>query len=226
MYFPKHVVRSVNPTLIAIQLCVVSKDQQFQTGDDMATLFFDNLFGSAVATRVMSGVLALSLFGNIVVATFVASRGEDQDPCRHGVILRRANIRRLRPVKQEIAKEGVLPFSRFFARSTTTPIAKIGSWLRSRKEPKRRQEPLEQSPAAALLLHLIFALIMIAATSGQTPAVAYTILFSLYSYVPIVLIGFLVGAGLLYLRAHDRHAWAKKRGFRPWGGPTAAIIYT
>lgn len=137
-----------------------------------------------------------------------------------------ANTRPFRIVKQEIAKEGILPFSRFFARSTTTPIAKIGSWLRSRKHPKQQDEPLEQSPAAALLLHLIFALILIGATSGQTPAVAYTILFSLYSYVTIVFIGFLVAAGLLYLKWRDRQAWVDMRGFRPWGGPTAAIIYT
>jgi len=58
-----------------------------------------------------------------------------------------------RQVKQEIAKEGVLPFSRFFARSTTTPTAKIGSWLRSRRHPNQQEEALEQSPAAALFLH-------------------------------------------------------------------------
>lgn len=131
-----------------------------------------------------------------------------------------------RKVKQEIAKEGVLPFSRYFARSTTTPTAKIRSWLRSRRHPNQQEEPLEQSPAAALFLHLMFAVTMIAATSGQTPAVAYTILYSLHSYVTIVFIGFFVAAGLLYLKWRDRQAWAKMRGFRPWGGPTAAIIYT
>lgn len=140
--------------------------------------------------------------------------------------LKTTNTRLSHKVKQEIAKEGVLPFSRFFARSTTTAIAKIGSWRRSRRHPKQEEETPEQSPTAALLLHLIFAVIMIAATSGQTPAVAYTILFSLYSYVTIVFIGFFVAAGLLYLKLRDRQAWAKKRGFRPWGGPTAAIIYT
>ena len=36
---------------------------------DTATLFFENIFGDEVAKRIMSGILALSLFGNIVVAT-------------------------------------------------------------------------------------------------------------------------------------------------------------
>lgn len=42
----------------------------------MATVFFQDVFGNEVAPRVMSGVIALSLFGNIVVMTFTASRGE------------------------------------------------------------------------------------------------------------------------------------------------------
>ena len=43
----------------------------------MATVFFQDVFGNEVAPRVMSGVIALSLFGNIVVMTFTASRGKD-----------------------------------------------------------------------------------------------------------------------------------------------------
>ncbi|MCJ1366744.1 hypothetical protein MMC16_005874 [Acarospora aff. strigata] len=148
----------------------------------------------------MSGILALSLFGNIVVATL--------------------------HLLEEIAKEGILPFSRFFARSTTTPIARIGQWLRSRKESEREEEPLEQSPAGALLLHWVFAVIMIAASSGEKPVTAYSLLFSLYSYVTTVILGFFVAAGLLYLKWHDRREWVEMRGFKPWGGPTAPIIYT
>lgn len=68
---------SLERRLSAVQLCVVSQAQQFHTGADMATLFFNNIFGNEVATRIMSGILALSLFGNIVVSTFTSSRGED-----------------------------------------------------------------------------------------------------------------------------------------------------
>ena len=46
----------------------------------MATVFFNNIVGNEVATRIMSGILALSLFGNIVVSTFTSSRGEDSYP--------------------------------------------------------------------------------------------------------------------------------------------------
>lgn len=42
----------------------------------MATIFFHDVFGNETAPRVMSGVIALSIFGNIVVMTFTASKGK------------------------------------------------------------------------------------------------------------------------------------------------------
>ncbi|KAL6716587.1 hypothetical protein ACLMJK_006154 [Lecanora helva] len=183
-------------------LCAVSVDQRLDRSLDMATLFFSEVFGTDAAPRVMSGILAFSILGNIVVMTFTASR-----------------------VKQEIAKEGVLPFSLFFATSTTTPYA----WLKERfwqsKLPESRKPLPEQSPAAALLLHWIFSMIMIGATSSRLPRVSYTLLVSLYSYSVVVMVGFFVAAGLLYLRYSEGKEWTNSAGFHPWGGPTAAIIY-
>ena len=43
---------------------------------DMATVFFGAVFGGQLAQRVMSGIIAFSIFGNIVVMTFTASRGK------------------------------------------------------------------------------------------------------------------------------------------------------
>jgi hypothetical protein len=57
---------------------VVQKNQQLNARTDMASLFFKDIFGNEVATRVISGFLALSVFGNIVVSTFTACRGKDQ----------------------------------------------------------------------------------------------------------------------------------------------------
>ena len=58
------------------KLCVVSKDQVLGSKFDIATLFFSKIFGNKVATRVMAVIMALSVFGNIVVMAFTASRGE------------------------------------------------------------------------------------------------------------------------------------------------------
>ena len=69
-------------------------------------------------------------------------------------------------------------------------------------------------------------MIMIAATSSAIPAVAYTILVSLYSYSVVIMVGFFVSGGLLYLRYSEGRQWTNSAGFRPWGGPAAAILYT
>ena len=68
-------------------------------------------------------------------------------------------------------------------------------------------------------------MLMIASTSSAPPPMAYTILITLYSYVVIVLVRFFVAAALLYLRFRDGKAWTSTAGFKPWGGPTAAMIY-
>lgn len=123
-------------------------------------------------------------------------------------------------MKQEIAKEGILPFSLFFARSTTTPYA----WLRARFWPSNRRT-LEESPATALVLHWFFAVILVAATSSTTPLIAYTVLVLLYGYTIVLIVGFFVAIGVLYLRVTKKKGWTDNLGFKPWGGPTAAIIY-
>ena len=126
-------------------------------------------------------------------------------------------------MKQEIAKEGVLPFSLFFARSTTTPIGRLINYLWPNHLPDAR---LEESPAPALFLHWIFCMVMIAATSSTVPHESYGVLVSLYSYAVVVLVGFFVASGLLYLRCFSEgEEWTTGSGFKPWGGPTAAIIY-
>ena len=58
-----------------LQLCAVSVDQRLYNELDMATVFFREVFGNDIAPRVMAGLIAFSIFGNVVVMTFTASRG-------------------------------------------------------------------------------------------------------------------------------------------------------
>ena len=193
----------------------------------MATLFFTEVFGTNAAPRVMSGIIALSIFGNIVVMTFTASRGTISDSVFRQDLLETNILPSL--VKQEIAKEGIFGrrLSLFFASSTTTPYAYLKARLFPSQLATSQQVPPEQSPAAALFLHWVFSMIMIGATSSTIPNISYTILVSLYSYTVVVLVGFFVAGGLLYLRflSDERKTWKVNAGFRPWGGPAAAIIY-
>jgi hypothetical protein len=128
------------------------------------------------------------------------------------------------PVKQEIAKEGILPFSNFFAKSTTTPYAWIRKrWSGSSKPSSNQTE--EQSSAPALFLHLTCSLFLLAVTSGESIPISYRVLVNLYTYTLVIITGLFVAGGLLYLRFERTKEWTVNAGFHPWGGPTAAILY-
>ena len=211
--FPKYtlVAMAIATTLFVLvniaYLCAVPKDLQFGSTQDMATLFFGQMFGDRAAKRVMAALIAFSIFGNIVVMTFTASR-----------------------VKQEIAKEGVLPFSLFFATGHTTPWAWFKArWQSGGKSPmaygQNMDDHLEQTPMAALGLHWLTSIFLIAVTSMLDPVTSYSVLVSLYSYVIIVLNGFVVSGGLLYLKFNKSRSWSSHASFKAWIDPFHAVTY-
>ncbi|OJJ43631.1 hypothetical protein ASPZODRAFT_73910 [Penicilliopsis zonata CBS 506.65] len=119
------------------------------SGVTVASFFMERVFGTS-AKRALSVLVALSAFGNVMAVTFAQSR-----------------------VNQELAKEGVIPFSRFWA--STWPFG---------------------SPSAGLLLHFIPSFIVIVAIPfGE----AYDFIIDVEGY-PSSVIDFLVGFGLMYLR--------------------------
>jgi hypothetical protein len=146
----------------------------------------------------MAAFIAVSIFGNVIVMTFTAAR-----------------------VKQEIAKEGILPYSLFFATGHSTPVA----WLKSRfiKPPYPRrntlthalnlEDHLEKSPMAALTLHWLSSIILVLVTIPLEPSAQYSILTSLYSYVNLNVVGRLVSGGLIYLKIDS--FWKRDKG-RDW----------
>ncbi|TKA66477.1 hypothetical protein B0A49_10099 [Cryomyces minteri] len=213
--FPKYTLIAILLTTILFvlvniaYLCVVQMpmDKKYLDVDDMATVFFQTLFREQTsANRAMAALIALSIFGNIVVMTFTASR-----------------------VKQEIAKEGILPRSLFFASGHTSPWA----WAKARWQakgivstPYAIDTHLEQTPMAALCLHWFTSVFLVAVTSSLKPAQSYNVLISLYSYVMIVLMGFVVSGGLLYLKfkpQHPQRHWSAS--YKPWLDPVHALVY-
>lgn len=207
--FPKYtlIALSVGFTLFMLVnvafLMVVPKDLQLESPDvAMATLFFAQVFGNEAAKQAMSGLVALSIFGNIVVMTFTASR-----------------------VKQEIAKEGILPFSLFFATSHTTPYAWLKARWRKRSTSETDAVQLEQTPMAALGLHWAMSVILVGLTAMLPSATAYTVLVELYSYVVRILVPLVVSGGLLYLKFRRSMDWSSRANFQPWMSPSYAILY-
>ena len=109
-----------------------------------------------------------------------------------------------------------------------TPYAKLANWLFSND----RKEFPEESPAAALLLHWVFAVILIGATSTKPPSVAYAILIELYTYTLVVMVGFAVATGIILIQwcklgewKEAQREWKETSDFTSWGSPAAAIYY-
>ena len=115
----------------------------------VASFFFGQVFGET-AQQVLSVFVALSSLGNVLTITFAQSR-----------------------VNQELAKEGVIPFPKFWA----------SSWPAG-------------APSAGLLLHFIPSFIIIVAIPFGD---AFDFIIDVEGY-PTSIIALLVVSGLLYLR--------------------------
>ena len=149
-------------------------------------------------------------------------------------------------VKQELAKEGVIPGHRFFRAEIRTPWSNLPPWFGGYDKTNDPEEHgPETTPAPALLLHFAFAMILIGATSPTSTTSAYKLLVALYSYGIIIMVGFFVAFGLLWLRfrssrsyftlfghffsedhgLRNQKEWHSDSGIKPWITLTAAIIY-
>ncbi|KAH8593103.1 amino acid/polyamine transporter I [Bisporella sp. PMI_857] len=114
-------------------------------------------YGKAHSAQILNAFMAFSSLGNVIVSTYTAAR-----------------------VKQEIAKEGILPFV-------------LGD--------SARRGWHEKTPLGALILHWFFALLIIFCTWGvSSPVTAYTIVFGIYSYTIDAFMSVIIGIGLLALR--------------------------
>ncbi|KAI6782611.1 High-affinity methionine permease-like protein [Emericellopsis cladophorae] len=124
----------------------------------VAGVFFQNMFGDVAGRRALPVLVCLSNLGNVLAVSFAHSR-----------------------LNQELAKEGMLPFSRFWA--SNKPF---------------------NSPAPALFLHwLITVIVLVAPPAGP----AYSFVVNLYTYPGSWINGF-VGAGLIYLQWSKTENWS------------------
>ncbi|KAH7091712.1 amino acid/polyamine transporter I [Auriculariales sp. MPI-PUGE-AT-0066] len=123
----------------------------------VAGLFFRNVFGRSAAARSLPAFVCLSNLGNVMAVSFAHSR-----------------------VNQEVAKEGLLPYSSFWAANN-----RFGA------------------PAAALFLHwLATVIVLVAPPAGP----AYSFIVNLYTY-PGTWINATVTIGLVYLQFSKAENW-------------------
>jgi hypothetical protein len=122
-------------------------------------------------------------------------------------------------VKQEVAKEGILPFSLSFAQGYNFSLR----WLFGQKQGAETTDVhfhSQETPAATLALHWVMTtlLVLIAVLSIRpepyTPSPAYYFLVSFYSYIVDILCFTAIGLGMLCLRLMPSVRWAEKSAFR------------
>ncbi|KAF1998128.1 amino acid transporter [Amniculicola lignicola CBS 123094] len=136
--------------MIVVSFFAASTTDELIKSPDMLTLFFQKLFGKSPRARTASGILlCMSAAGNVMSATYTNTR-----------------------VKQEIGREGIIPWPEFWSRSTH-----MGT------------------PGPSLLLHWIFSTILIIAAPLDDPN-GYLIISTLYHYCR-TLMGVLLGSALL-----------------------------
>jgi amino acid transporter len=216
-----------------LQMVVVPKELQLRGPGGVAQQFFELSLGktanSDTGKRIFNGLLAISSLGNIIVMTYTAAR-----------------------VKQEIAKEGIIPFAKFFAQNKDLSLGRLLRWFHHkgyfssllRFKWFSPEEHSEKTPVGALLLHLLSCLVLIMATWSLDPDTAYTLLTSLSSYLINAVSGTFLALGILILRFRGaspttsagsdhkdqpkvRQAWDQMTGhrFNPIVSVSCALFY-
>ena len=174
---------------LAVNICyMVVVPKQDMLDFNVAERFFDLTFGKLGGEnghRIFNAFLAVSSLGNIIVMTYAAAR-----------------------MKQEIAKEGILPYAKFFAQNRDLSLGRVLHWVRKKgwcERPLRLrwlspEDHTEKTPVGAITLHLASSLVFIFATYSMDPYSAYSLLTALFSYVVNAFFGCLLGIGILVLR--------------------------
>jgi len=109
-------------------------------------------------------------------------------------------------MKQEIAKQGFIPFPKFFAQNVDVSIGRLILHLRKTRGWGLRwisaQQHQEPTPVGALLLHLVSCAFLILATNGVPPgeSYGYGLLAGLMAYLTSAWFGVFIALGILILR--------------------------
>jgi hypothetical protein len=195
---------------------VVPKGLVLDAPRNIAEAFCTITFGSLhpddpdYGRRMSSGFIAVSALGNVVLMSYTATR-----------------------IKQEIAKEGILPFPKFFAQNYDFSVGRLLSKqfiTRSlyRFIPVKWFAPenhRERTPVGAMILHFCSCLVLIVGTWGATAKQSYELFTSMPAYLINGIFGSLLSLGMLYLRFNPTAHWKKKSDMNPTLSIFAASIY-
>ncbi|KAJ4307254.1 hypothetical protein N0V88_000635 [Collariella sp. IMI 366227] len=206
-------------TIHILYAAIIPKDILFQPDRDIALEFFNRTIGkissSPSQVQAACGALrAVSAIGNVIVFTFTAAR-----------------------VKQEIAKEGVLPGSLYLAASYDFSFRHRFFFSRLPDHAGAHHLHTEKAPVAALGLHWVVTTIFILGavlgtgkekateeTIGHTPG--SSILLMAYAYGFVIFWFAVIGFGMMYLRLWPGSKWRTKSRVPHLLGAVAAVVFT
>ncbi len=142
---------------------------------------------------------------------------------RHvGLLPTGSSVPNKRAVKQEIAKQGVLPFSLFFAGSYDLSLSRLFGRRKALKT-EFGAFSSENTPAAAIMLHWMLTTLIVLGTVltikpvpySSTPA--FTFMSVVFTYDIYMAVFICISLGLLCLRIMPQVRWAEKSEFKhPW----------
>ncbi|KAK4185802.1 putative high-affinity methionine permease [Podospora australis] len=206
-------------TLTVLYAAIIPKAILFTPDLDVALEYFSRTVGRGAADPqqviyACGGLRSLSALGNIIVFTFTAAR-----------------------VKQEVAKEGVFPFSVYFASSYEFSFRRGFRRVKEERAVTGAFLYTEKSPAAALALHwTVTSVLILAAILGTGYNVpngekfshlpGYSLLVTTYAYGLDVIWFSCIGIGMLYLRLWPGSRWRFKSPIPHMVGIIAAVVFT
>ncbi|KAJ3530914.1 hypothetical protein NM208_g9108 [Fusarium decemcellulare] len=175
---------------VNISYMVVVPQEKLLSGVDVSQAFFELTLGKVsendtTGVRIFNAFLAISSMGNIIVMTYTAAR-----------------------VKQEIAKEGIIPYAKFFAQDGDMSLGRLLNWFKNKgmfssllnSRWLSPEDHRERTPVGAFILHLSSCFVLIFATWGMSNDDAYTLLTRLSAYTINCFFGVFLGLGILILR--------------------------
>ncbi|KIW08870.1 uncharacterized protein PV09_00794 [Verruconis gallopava] len=213
---------TVSVLFVAVNICYWTVVPQYiaaKPGQNVAEAFFTITLGSLrpddpyLGKRIASAFIAVSALGNVIVMSYTATR-----------------------VKQEIAKEGFLPWPKFFAPDYDMSIGRILNWIQ-RKSASRLEwlfrskwfapaNYRERTPVGASILHIFSCFVLISATAGMQAINAFDLLTGMSAYLINGFFGSFLALGILWLRLFKGKQWRmKSTAVRPSVSISAAAIY-
>ncbi|KAI1638073.1 amino acid permease-domain-containing protein [Biscogniauxia mediterranea] len=198
---------------------VVDKEDFRASGVVAAGVFFRNLFGEAAGAHVLPFFVIVSAAGNIAATSFAQAR-----------------------VNEELAKDGLLPWSRFWSSSPSSSSSSSSSSASGEKKAARnrgsntsfpspkgssarpaktaittsttRTRRTAPPPSRGLLLHWLVTVAVIVLPPTDR---IYNFLVNIGGY-PVSVVSVAIGAGLLHLRANS----SRSGSHSPWRSPLPA----